>query len=105
MVPDFDMLSPGFFSFHGTARNPWNLTNNAGDSNLGVTAAATAGYGPLYPDADIGGLVWLPAGWYSLVSFKPSLGRISTNPYYTGRCVGPMTRYIDDRLLLMRYPA
>ncbi|WP_049287867.1 amidase family protein, partial [Pseudomonas aeruginosa] len=40
-----------------------------------------------------------------LVGFKPSLGRIPIDPYYTGRCAGPMTRCMDDCLLLMRYLA
>ena len=47
----------------------------------------------------------LPAGWCGLVGFKPSLGRIPIDPYYTGRCAGPMTRCMDDCLLLMRYLA
>ncbi|MBF2938023.1 amidase, partial [Pseudomonas aeruginosa] len=104
-VPDFGMLSSGLSSFHGVTRNPWNLANNTGGSSSGAAAAAAAGYGPLHLGTDIGGSVRLPAGWCGLVGFKPSLGRIPIDPYYTGRCAGPMTRCMDDCLLLMRYLA
>ena len=103
-VPDFGMLSSGLSSFHGVTRNPWNLANNTGGSSSGAAAAAAAGYGPLHLGTDIGGSVRLPAGWCGLVGFKPSLGRIPIDPY-TGRCAGPMTRCMDDCLLLMRYLA
>lgn len=39
------------------------------------------------------------------MSFKPSLGRILIDPYYTGHRAGPMTHCMDDCLLLMRYLA
>ncbi|OMS90667.1 amidase, partial [Burkholderia pseudomallei] len=69
----------------------------------GAAAAAAAGYGPLHVGTDIGGSIRLPAGWCGIVGFKPSNGRIPIEPYYTGRCAGPMTRTIDDAALLMRF--
>lgn len=104
-VPDFGMLSSGLSSFHGITRNPWDLEQNPGGSSAGAAAAAAAGYGPLHVGTDIGGSVRLPAGWCGLVGFKPSLGRIPIDPYYTGRCAGPMTRTVDDCALMMRYLA
>lgn len=102
-VPDFGMLSSGLSSFHKLARNPWNLAMNPGGSSAGAAAAAAAGYGPLHVGTDIGGSVRLPAAWCGLVGFKPSLGRIPIDPYYTGRCAGPMTRSLDDAALLMKH--
>ncbi|WP_287813587.1 amidase family protein, partial [Pseudomonas sp.] len=102
-VPDFGMLSSGVSSFHGTTRNPWNPANNTGGSSSGAAAAAAAGYGPLHVGTDIGGSIRLPAGWCGLVGFKPTLGRVPIDPYYTGRCAGPLTRTLDDCALLMRY--
>jgi len=102
-VPDFGMLSSGLSSFHKLARNPWNLAMNPGGSSAGAAAAAAAGYGPLHVGTDIGGSVRLPAAWCGLVGFKPSLGRIPVDPYYTGRCAGPMTRSLDDTALLMKH--
>ncbi|QJQ96290.1 MULTISPECIES: amidase [Halomonadaceae] len=99
--PDFGMLSSGLSSFHGLTRNPWNLDCNTGGSSSGAGAAAAAGYGPLHVGTDIGGSVRLPAAWCGVVGFKPTLGRIPIDPYYVGRCAGPMTRSVDDAALMM----
>lgn len=100
-VPDYGMLSSGLSSFHALARNPWNLACNPGGSSAGAAAAAAAGYGPLHVGTDIGGSVRLPAAWCGLVGFKPSQGRIPVDPYYVGRCAGPMTRCVDDAAFAM----
>jgi Asp-tRNA(Asn)/Glu-tRNA(Gln) amidotransferase A subunit family amidase len=100
-TPDFGMLSSGLSSFHALARNPWDLASNPGGSSAGAASAAAAGYGPLHVGTDIGGSVRLPAAWCGLVGFKPTLGRIPIDPYYTGRCAGPMTRTVDDAARLM----
>lgn len=99
--PDFGMLSSGLSSFHGITRNPWNLDCNTGGSSSGAGAAAAAGFGPLHVGTDIGGSVRLPAAWCGVVGFKPSLGRIPIDPYYVGRCAGPMTRSVEDAALMM----
>ncbi len=99
--PDYGMLSSGLSSFHALARNPWDLRCNPGGSSAGAASAAAAGYGPLHVGTDIGGSVRLPAAWCGLVGFKPTLGRIPIDPYYVGRCAGPMTRTVDDAARLM----
>ncbi|MFC0268606.1 amidase [Kushneria aurantia] len=99
--PDFGMLSSGVSSFHGTTRNPWRLINNPGGSSSGAGAAGAARLGPLHVGTDIGGSVRLPAAWCGLVGFKPTLGRIPIDPWYPGRCAGPMTGCVEDAALLM----
>ncbi|WP_251977014.1 amidase [Salinicola avicenniae] len=99
--PDFGMMSSGVSTFHGLTRNPWKLDTNPGGSSSGAGAAAAAGLGPLHVGTDIGGSVRLPAAWCGLVGFKPTLGRIPIDPYYTGRCAGPMTRTVEDAVLMM----
>lgn len=99
--PDYGMLSSGLSSFHPLSRNPWDLTKNPGGSSAGAAAAAAAGYGPLHIGTDIGGSVRLPAGWTGLFGFKPSNGRIPVDPFYVGRCAGPMTRCVDDAAIAM----
>ncbi|MBX5167402.1 MULTISPECIES: amidase [unclassified Rhizobium] len=94
--PDYGMLSSGLSSFHPLSRNPWNTTQNPGGSSAGAAAAAAAGYGPLHIGTDIGGSVRLPAGWTGIFGFKPSHGRIPVDPYYVGRCAGPMARTVED---------
>jgi aspartyl-tRNA(Asn)/glutamyl-tRNA(Gln) amidotransferase subunit A len=99
--PDYGMLSSGLSSFHPLSRNPWDLTKNPGGSSAGAAAAAAAGYGPLHVGTDIGGSIRIPAGWTGLFGFKPSNGRVPIDPYYVGRCAGPMTRTVDDAVLMM----
>lgn len=99
--PDYGMLSSGLSSFHHLSRNPWDVTRNPGGSSAGAAAAAAAGYGPLHIGTDIGGSVRLPAGWTGIFGFKPSQGRIPVDPYYVGRCAGPMTRSVEDAAYAM----
>ncbi|MBB2691645.1 UNVERIFIED_ORG: aspartyl-tRNA(Asn)/glutamyl-tRNA(Gln) amidotransferase subunit A [Rhizobium esperanzae] len=99
--PDYGMLSSGLSSFHALSRNPWNITQNPGGSSAGAAGAAAAGYGPLHIGTDIGGSVRLPAGWTGIFGFKPSHGRIPADPYYVGRCLGPMTRRVEDAAFSM----
>ncbi len=99
--PDYGMLSSGLSSFHHLSRNPWDITQNPGGSSAGASAAAAAGYGPLHIGTDIGGSVRLPAGWTGIFGLKPSHGRIPVDPYYVGRCAGPMTRTVEDAAFSM----
>ena len=99
--PDYGMLSSGLSSFHKLTRNPWDPTQNPGGSSAGASAAAAAGYGPLHVGTDIGGSVRLPAGWTGVFGFKPSHGRIPVDPFYVGRCAGPMTRTVEDAAFSM----
>jgi Asp-tRNA(Asn)/Glu-tRNA(Gln) amidotransferase A subunit family amidase len=100
-MPDYGMLSSGLSSFHPLTRNPWNLWKNPGGSSSGAGAAAAAFFGPMHVGTDIGGSIRLPAAWCGLVGFKPSLGRVPIDPYYTARCAGPMTRTVDDAAFMM----
>ncbi|WP_245294188.1 amidase family protein, partial [Methylobrevis pamukkalensis] len=43
----------------------------------------------------------LPAAWCGIVGFKPSHGRVPVDPFYLGRCAGPMTRTVEDAALAM----
>ncbi len=99
--PDHGMLTSGLSSFHPLTRNPWNLALNPGGSSAGAGAAAAAGYGPLHIGTDIGGSIRLPAALTGTVGFKPSNGRVPIDPYYLGRCAGPMTRSVADAALAM----
>lgn len=99
--PDYGMLSSGLSSFHKLSRNPWDLTQNPGGSSAGAASAGAVSFGPLHIGTDIGGSVRLPAGWTGLFGFKPSQGRIPVDPYYVGRCAGPMTRCVEDSAIAM----
>jgi len=99
--PDYGMLSSGLSSFHHLSRNPWDLSQNPGGSSAGAASAGAASFGPLHIGTDIGGSVRLPAGWTGIFGFKPSHGRIPVDPYYVGRCAGPMTRTVEDAAFSM----
>jgi aspartyl-tRNA(Asn)/glutamyl-tRNA(Gln) amidotransferase subunit A len=99
--PDYAMLSSGVSSFHALTRNPWDLSKNPGGSSSGTAAAGAAGYGPLHVGTDIGGSIRLPSGWCALFGLKPSYGRVPVDPFYFGRVAGPMTRTVEDSVLLM----
>lgn len=99
--PDHGMLSSGLSSFHPLTRNPWNIALNPGGSSSGAGAAAAAGYGPIHVGTDIGGSIRLPAALTGTVGFKPSHGRVPVDPYYLGRCAGPMTRTVRDAAIGM----
>jgi len=99
--PDYGMLSSGLSSFHPLSRNPWDLTQNPGGSSAGAASAAASSFGPLHIGTDIGGSIRLPAGWTGLFGFKPSQGRIPVDPFFVGRCAGPMTRTVDDSAIAM----
>src|SRR6478672_3537801 len=100
-MPDYGMLSSSLSSFQQMTRKPWDLTRTPGGSSSGAGAAAVAGYGPLHIGTDIGGSVRLPATWCGIFTLKPSLGRITIDPPYMGRVVGPMTRTVTDAARLM----
>ncbi len=99
--PDYGMLTSGLSSFHLLSRNPWDVRLNPGGSSAGASAAAAAGYGPLHVGTDIGGSIRLPAALTGTVGFKPSNGRVPIDPYWLGRCAGPMTRTVADAALMM----
>ena len=99
--PDYGMLYSGLSTFHHLSRNPWDLSKNPGGSSAGAASAGAAGLGTLHIGTDIGGSVRLPAGWTGLFGFKPTLGRIPISPYYTGRAAGPMTKTVDDAIMVM----
>jgi aspartyl-tRNA(Asn)/glutamyl-tRNA(Gln) amidotransferase subunit A len=99
--PDYGMLSSGLSSFHPLSRNPWDLSQNPGGSSAGAAAAGAASFGPLHIGTDIGGSIRLPAGWTGLFGFKPSQGRVPIDPFYVGRCAGPMTRTVEDAAISM----
>jgi aspartyl-tRNA(Asn)/glutamyl-tRNA(Gln) amidotransferase subunit A len=99
--PDYGMLSSGLSSFHPLSRNPWDLSQNPGGSSAGAAAAGAASFGPLHIGTDIGGSIRLPAGWTGLFGFKPSQGRVPIDPFYVGRCAGPMSRTVEDAAISM----
>jgi aspartyl-tRNA(Asn)/glutamyl-tRNA(Gln) amidotransferase subunit A len=95
-MSELGMLSSGIASAHPVTRNPWNLHWSPGGSSGGAAAASAAGYAPVNLGSDIGGSIRLPASWCGVAGFKPTYGRISVDPPYPGRTIGPLGRTVSD---------
>ena len=90
----------------GAPWNPWDLKTHRtpGGSSSGSGVAVAAGYCPGAIGTDTGGSVRLPAGWCGLVGLKVTEGTLPTDGILplssTLDTPGPMTRSVDDALLM-----
>ncbi|MDC0609783.1 amidase [Vibrio sp.] len=100
-MPDMGFLGAGVSSFHGVTRNPWDTSLNTGGSSAGAGAAIASGMAPLAIGSDVGGSVRLPASHCGIVGLKPTAGVVPHLPYSRDRVVGPLTRTVEDAILLM----
>ncbi len=90
----------------GAPWNPWDLEvhRTPGGSSSGSGVAVAAGYCPGAIGTDTGGSVRLPAGWCGLVGLKVTEGTLPIEGIlplsFTLDTPGPMTRSVDDALLM-----
>jgi aspartyl-tRNA(Asn)/glutamyl-tRNA(Gln) amidotransferase subunit A len=95
--PAFDLPWP-------PARNPWNRDHHPGGSSSGSAAALAAGMAPAALGTDTGGSVRNPATCCGIVGLKPTYGAVSLSGVfpltYSLDHVGPMTRSVEDNVLL-----
>ncbi len=91
-------------SVTGAARNPWNPQLIPGGSSGGVAAAVGARMMPGGIGTDTGASVRLPASLCGCVGFRPTVGRYSGDGIvpisHTRDTAGPITRSVDDAILL-----
>jgi amidase len=88
---EFGVRSSTERGFHGIARNPWNLSHNAGGSSGGAAAAVAAGLCGLSQGSDGGGSTRVPAACCGVVGLRPSRGRISNGPLLADIWAGMIT--------------
>ena len=100
-MPDMGFLGSGISSYHGVTRNPWNTSLNTGGSSSGAAAAIASGMATLAIGSDVGGSVRLPASHCGIFGLKPTAGVVPHLPYSRDRVVGPLTRTVEDAILLM----
>lgn len=100
-MPDMGFLGSGISSYHGVTRNPWNTSLNTGGSSSGAGAAIASGMATLAIGSDVGGSVRLPASHCGIFGLKPTAGVVPHLPYSRDRVVGPLTRTVEDAILLM----
>ncbi|HSR56037.1 MAG TPA: amidase [Alphaproteobacteria bacterium] len=88
----------------GVTVNPWDAALTAGGSSGGSAAAVAAGMGPLALGTDAGGSIRIPAGFCSILGFKPTHGRVPmwpASPFGQLAHPGPMCWTAKDAALLM----
>jgi aspartyl-tRNA(Asn)/glutamyl-tRNA(Gln) amidotransferase subunit A len=95
--PAFDLPWP-------PARNPWSREHHPGGSSSGSGAALAAGLVPAALGTDTGGSVRNPATCCGIVGLKPTYGAVSLSGVfpltYSLDHVGPMTRNVEDNVIL-----
>jgi len=88
----------------GPVRNPWDPSLSPGGSSGGSAAAVAAGVVPVALGTDTGGSVRVPAALCGIVGLKVTHGRVSLRGVYPLAAsldtVGPLTRNVDDALLV-----
>ncbi|MFJ4655863.1 amidase [Nocardia sp. NPDC088792] len=89
---------------HGPTRNPWDPSRTPGGSSAGAAVAVAMGVGVAGTGTDGAGSIRIPAAFCGVVGFKPTLGRIPYVPASPDELshIGPLTRTVDDAVLLLR---
>jgi amidase len=103
-TPEFGAGASTFNEVFGITRNPWNTGLSAAGSSGGAASALASGMAWVAHGSDMGGSLRNPASFCGVVGFRPSPGRVATDP---GNKVdrllsveGPMARNVDDVALL-----
>ncbi|MFF4144121.1 amidase [Streptomyces sp. NPDC001698] len=92
-------------SVHGTTRNPWDTTRNAGGSSGGSAAAVAAGMVPIALGNDGMGSLRIPAANCGLVTVKPGHGvvpaGIGEGDWFGMAENGPLATTVEDARLML----
>jgi len=96
--------STGYNSHYGQQLNPYNTDRIAGGSSGGGVAAVAARMLPVAIGSDTAASIRVPAAYTGLYGLRPTTGRYDTRGVAplapTLDTVGPMTRSIDDIVLI-----
>lgn len=105
-VPEFGLGSHTFNPVYGATRNPYDGTRTSGGSSGGAAAALATGMVALADGSDMMGSLRNPAAWNNVYGFRPSWGRVPSEPAGDGylhqlSTLGPMARSPEDLGLLL----
>lgn len=79
-TPEFGLGSHTFNPVHGATCNPYDPTKSAGGSSGGAAAALGTGMLSVADGSDMMGSLRNPAAWNNIYGFRPSYGRVPSEP-------------------------
>jgi len=80
-TPEFGLGSHTFNPVHGLTRNPYDPERSAGGSSGGAAVALACGMLPIADGSDMMGSLRNPAAWNNVYGFRPSWGRVPSEPH------------------------
>ncbi|SLN13254.1 amidase [Ruegeria meonggei] len=105
-TPEFGLGSHTFNPVYGTTCNPYDPERTCGGSSGGAAVALATGMVALADGSDMMGSLRNPAAWNNVYGFRPSWGRVPSEPDGDGylhqlSTLGPMARSPEDLGLLL----
>ncbi|KUJ82093.1 amidase [Ruegeria profundi] len=105
-TPEFGLGSHTFNPVYGATRNAYDPTRSCGGSSGGAAVALATGMVALADGSDMMGSLRNPAAWNNVYGFRPSWGRVPSEPLGDGflhqlSTLGPMARSPEDLGLLL----
>ncbi|MEC8295150.1 MAG: amidase [Pseudomonadota bacterium] len=79
-APEFGLGSHTFNDVYGATRNPYDLTRSSGGSSGGAAAALATRMVSVSDGSDMMGSLRNPAAWNNVYGFRPSWGRVPSDP-------------------------
>ncbi|WP_200876073.1 amidase [Ruegeria halocynthiae] len=105
-TPEFGLGSHTFNPVYGATPNPYDPTRTCGGSSGGAAVALATGMVALADGSDMMGSLRNPAAWNNVYGFRPSWGRVPSEPEGDGflhqlSTLGPMARSPEDLSVLL----
>ena len=105
-TPEFGLGSHTFNPVYGATRNPYDPALTCGGSSGGAAVALATGMLALADGSDMMGSLRNPAAWNNVYGFRPSWGRVPSEPIGDGflhqlSTLGPMARSPEDIGILL----
>lgn len=105
-VPEFGLGSHTFNPVYGATQNPYAPGLTCGGSSGGAAVALATGMTALADGSDMMGSLRNPAGWCNVYGFRPSWGRVPSEPLgdnflHQLSTLGPMGRSPEDIAILL----
>lgn len=105
-TPEFGLGSHTFNPVYGATCNPYDPSKTCGGSSGGAAVALATGMVALSDGSDMMGSLRNPAAWNNVYGFRPSWGRVPSEPIGDGflhqlSTAGPMARSPEDLGLLL----